>query len=193
MCSFILSHFFVILDQQKDPDGFFLFIELTEFYTLPNSKNELSKIQIKDSLTSSNNIPSDNGYNWESTIDCLNKKIYVLKASRNIVLKLYYYITAIIQHVIYCKYFLDGEQMLDEISYKNNIEFERINRTPNLFKNARSIAFDWTTEYIYWIEFNDGQYSIKAIDKFFKDLKYIVTNFNDDLHIRKIHVYPKQK
>ncbi|KAF7992613.1 hypothetical protein HCN44_004957 [Aphidius gifuensis] len=154
---------------RKNPDdSYFLFIDLTEFYTLPYSQNKLSKIQIKDSSILSNNIPSDNGYNWATTIDCLNKKIYVLKASH-------------------------GKQMLDEINYKNNNEFEKINQTPNIFENARSIAFDWTTEYIYWVEFNDGKYSIKAIDKFFNNLKYIVTNFADDLYIRKIHVYPKQK
>lgn len=88
--------------------------------------------------------------------------------------------------------FLDGKIMLDVINYDDNNEFKRINQVPNIFDNAISIASDWTTGKIYFIDDSNGKYSIKVTDKLFQQTSCVIDS-TQGINISLIHIYPKQE
>ncbi|KAF7995214.1 hypothetical protein HCN44_004686 [Aphidius gifuensis] len=151
--------------QSNEPEIFLLFSTKNQFYTLHNPTIDAQPSNVE--------IEYDNSfenYNNDFTFNCANNNIYVLTS-----------------HPIYGTN--DFSRALDVIHYKGNNKFERIDHVKNIFEYARSIASDWTTEELYWIEHKNGIYSIKFIDKSFKQPKYIIHFEN---RIKNLNVYPKR-
>ncbi|KAF7989991.1 hypothetical protein HCN44_008665 [Aphidius gifuensis] len=151
-------------------DYFLLLTNLDETYTtsyvnLTNAHKNTSKNKIQSSLNLLNASNYNDKYtiNIAHTIDCHHNYIYFLRESSTTD---------------------DYTKVLDLIHYDNN-KYKKISRIFDAFDNATSIAYDWTTNNLYWAEIIDGKHVIN------KNTKTIIISDRKELYIGKLNVYSK--
>ncbi|XP_044007204.1 uncharacterized protein LOC122851805 [Aphidius gifuensis] len=157
----------------NQPKNFLLVLSEYEFFNVQYSAKDKNIIQIgEEDFTNSSG--TENWYH-DMTFNCENNSIYLLKS------------------VMFSN--LHAERhTLDVINFDENNKLKTVTHVKDIFDHARSIAFDWTTEKIYWTVFSNRQFSMKVIDKSFKKSEYIIQPFTpkSSQSNYKLLVYPKR-
>ncbi|KAF7987386.1 hypothetical protein HCN44_003148 [Aphidius gifuensis] len=157
-------------------DYFLLFTNWNESYTtsyvnLTTHKN-ISKNKIQSPLTLLNTSNYNDKYTTiiAHTTDCRSNFIYILRESSDMD---------------------DFTKVVDLIHYDNN-KYEKITRVFDTFDNATSIAYDWTTNNLYWAEKINDLYSIKRRGPHIENIESINIPDSEKLFVGKLNIYSKR-